>query len=812
MPSCSDGSRPALHGTPLPRCDSGHRAAEAPRKLTPSSHRTLIRRTSRSPTFVRMAPERMSRVRDVVRYDVPASLVVFLVALPLSLGIAIASDAPVMAGLIAAVVGGVVAGLIGGSPLQVSGPAAGLTVVVAELVATFGWKVTCAITVAAGLLQILFGLSRIARAALAIAPVVVHAMLAGIGITIALQQIHVLLGGDSASTAWQNITSLPGQLMNLHIADATVGIIVIVVMLSWPALPARFRKVPGPLVAIVLATLVAMVLRLEVDRVQLNGNFFEAISLPQLPTGNWSGIVLGILTVALIASVESLLSAVAVDKMGGSRTNFNRELIGQGSANMVSGALGGLPITGVIVRSSTNVAAGARSRWSAVLHGVWVLVFAVLLTALVEQIPMAALAGLLVVIGIQLVKLAHMRVALRTGDLWVYAITVAAVVFLNLLEGVAIGLALAVLLVLWRVIRPDIDVESDSTGTIPDNADATSDTPAWTVRIRGSLCFLSSPSLHSAFGKVPEKSAVTIELDTDYLDHAASEMIDDFVRAHEATGGTVVVVERGKARRAHAPVAPPRRHTGGIVGLTPWRSQRLRPADEEEVADVPAPLRSILAGVTDYHREHAEVLRGHLSDVVDYQEPDAFFLTCADSRILPNIITNSGPGDLFCVRNIGNLVPVDAPDPSVEASLDFAINEVGITSVVVCGHSSCGAMRAMLDDTERDERSTPIRRWLRHARPSLSAYRLDHPAGRAAAELGFGEVDRLAVVNVAKQVETLSRHPLVGRAAAEARLRIVGLYFDIRTARVYEVTATGIHPAGIGHHAARLLGSESVPV
>ena len=759
-----------------------------------------------------MVVDRMNRIRDVARYDVPASIVVFLVALPLSLGIAIASGAPVMAGLIAAVVGGVVAGLIGGSPLQVSGPAAGLTVVVAELVANYGWKVTCAITVGAGLLQIVFGLSRFASAALAIAPVVVHAMLAGIGITIALQQIHVLLGGNSSSTAWQNVTSLPGQLMNMHGPDVAIGAIVIVLMVGWTMLPAGVRKVPGPLVAIVVATALAAILGLNAERITLDGNFFDALSLPQLPSGNWAGVALGVLTVALIASVESLLSAVAVDKMSTTtRTDFNRELVGQGSANMVSGMIGGLPVTGVIVRSSTNVASGARTRWSAVLHGVWVLVFAVLLTALVEQIPKAALAGLLVVIGVQLVKLAHMKTALRTGDLWVYGVTILAVVFLNLLEGVAIGLALAVLLVLWRVIRPDIDIEPGTDGT--DGTNGTDDpVPGrWTLRVRGSLSFLSLPALHKALRKVPDRAPTRIELDTDYLDHAASEMIEDFVRAHEANGGSVDLVERGKAKLEHAPLAPPRRHTGGIVGLTPWRSQRLRRETADAAADVPATLRSVMAGVTEYHQEHAEVLRGHLSDVVDYQDPDAFFLTCADSRVMPNIITNSGPGDLFCVRNIGNLVPVEG-DSSVEASLDFAVNEVGVTSVVVCGHSSCGAMRAILADAGRDGPSTPVREWLRHARGSLSAFRLDHPAGRAAAELGFDEVERLAVVNVAKQVETLSRHRVVGRAAAEARLRVVGLYFDIRTARVYEVTQTGIYPAGVGHHAARMLGGDPAPV
>lgn len=146
---------------------------------------------------------------EVLRHDVPASLVVFLVALPLSLGIAYASEAPLMAGLIAAVIGGVVAGVIGGSPMQVTGPAAGLVVVVAGMIAQFGWAMTCVITACAGVLQVIFGISRIARAALAVAPVVVHAMLAGIGITIALQQIHVLLGGEPRSSAWENLVALP---------------------------------------------------------------------------------------------------------------------------------------------------------------------------------------------------------------------------------------------------------------------------------------------------------------------------------------------------------------------------------------------------------------------------------------------------------------------------------------------------------------------------------------------------------------------------------------------------------------------------
>ncbi|MFG1794858.1 solute carrier family 23 protein [Nocardia sp. NPDC049149] len=706
------------------------------------------------------------RLRSILRHDVPASIVVFLVALPLSLGIAVASGAPVAAGLIAAVIGGIVAGLMGGSVLQVSGPAAGLTVVVAESINQFGWKATCFIVVAAGVLQILFGLSRIARAALAVAPVVVHAMLAGIGITIALQQIHVLLGGSSHSSAWKNITQLPEQLMSLHGGDAFIGAVVIAIMLGWKYVPAKLRVIPGPLVAVFAGTMLAMVLPTGAERIVLNGSLFDAIGLPAVPSGGLSAVLLMILTIALIASVESLLSAVAVDKMHtGKRTNFDRELVGQGTANVLSGLLGGLPVTGVIVRSATNVQAGARSRASAVLHGVWILVFSVALAAVVQQIPKAALAGLLIVIGIQLVKLAHIRLARRTGDLLVYAVTILGVVFLNLLEGVLIGLALAFGLLLWRVVRVAINARQ-----IPGSQ-------RWMITIDGSCTFLALPKLSTEFAKVPSDADVTVEMTVDFLDHAAFEAIEDWVRQQESNGGSVDFVEIGSARMAHATAGPPSRSFGRAVWtdiLGPWR--------RDEHAD------PIQAGVAAYHRSHAHVVRPHLDELRDSQDPDSFFLTCADSRIVPNMITNSGPGDLFTVRNVGNLVPA-VGDPSVDAALAFALEELNVRSIVVCGHSSCGAMGALHSGAHA---GPDIDKWLAHARPSLDRVRRGHPVAVAAARAGFGEVDQLSMVNVAVQVENLQRHPAVRKAVAERGVTVSGLFFDIASARVIEVTEDGL--------------------
>ncbi|MCA2208399.1 SulP family inorganic anion transporter [Nocardia rosealba] len=709
-------------------------------------------------------PSRAPRLQNILRHDLPASIVVFLVALPLSLGIAVASGAPVAAGLVAAVIGGIVAGSLGGSVLQVSGPAAGLTVVVAESITQFGWRTTCFIVAAAGVLQILFGLSRIARAALAVAPVVVHAMLAGIGITIALQQIHVLLGGSSHSSAWRNLVELPGQLLSVHGGGALVGAVVIAVMLGWKYVPPALRAVPGPLVAVVVGTLISFLFT-DIDRIVLDGSIFDALQLPQLPSDNWAGVAMMVLTIALIASVESLLSAVAVDKMHtGPRTDFDRELVGQGSANVLSGLVGGLPITGVIVRSSANVAAGARSRASAIMHGVWVLVFSVALVGLVEQIPMAALAGLLIVIGIQLVKIAHIRSAKRTGDLLIYLVTVLGVVFLNLLEGVLLGLGLAFALLLWRVVRVQVSA-------VPVGA-------RWLVRIDGSCTFLALPKLSSELAKVPAGAEVTVEMTVDFLDHAAFEAIEDWQRQLESSGGRVDFVEIGSARMAGAGAAPPARGFGRQVWdefLGPWR-HRASGGD------------ALRAGVSAFHRSHAHVVRPHLDGLRDRQDPDSFFLTCADSRIVPNVITSSGPGDLFTVRNVGNLVPITG-DHSVEAALAFALDELAVRSVVVCGHSACGAMKAVYTGADAEG---GLSSWLAHAEASLERFRAGHPVVRAARAAGFDEIDQLSMVNVAVQIETLHRHPAVRRAVEERGLVVSGLFFDIAGARVLEVTADGV--------------------
>ncbi|WP_329050070.1 SulP family inorganic anion transporter [Amycolatopsis sp. NBC_01488] len=695
----------------------------------------------------------------VLRHDLPASLVVFLVAVPLSLGIALASGAPVAAGLVAAVVGGVVAGALGGSALQVSGPAAGLTVVMAETIQTFGWAVTCAITVAAGVLQILLGLSRIARAALAISPAIVHGMLAGIGVTIVLGQLHVILGGKAQSSALENIAELPGQIVAHHDSAAVIGLLTIALLLLWPKLPAAVRKVPGPLAAIATATLVSVLAGMTLPRVELPGDLLNVHLVPQLP-GSWGGFALAVVTIALIAGVESLLSAVAVDRLHtGPRANLDRELVGQGAANMVSGALGGLPVTGVIVRSSTNVAAGAKTRASAVLHGVWVLVFVVLLAGLIQNIPLAALAGLLVHVGAKLVNPEHLRTVLKHGDLPVYLVTLGGVVVVDLLTGVLAGIGLALVLMLRRTLWSGIHVESEGESR--------------RVVVEGVLTFLSVPRLSKVLGAVPAGVPVRLELVVDYLDHAAFESLTTWQQAHERAGGTVDVDEVGHPWFGEGKAGRPTRSRLAASRAVPrW----LAPWSEwQAVEGIPA--QQTRRGATEFHRRAAPLLRDTLSGLADGQRPRTLFITCGDSRIVPNLITTSGPGDLFTIRNIGNLVPPGQADPSMNASIEYAVGVLGVEEIVVCGHSGCGAMAALAEGPPPG----PLAVWLRHAEPSA------HRTGSATLDGSVPDAagDRLALHNVLQQLEHLREYPSVAAAESGGKLQLTAMYFAVGTAQVY---------------------------
>jgi len=472
-------------------------------------------------------PLRKEGLFSHLTHDLPASLVVFLVAMPLSLGIALASGAPLMAGLIAAIVGGIVVGLIGGAPLQVSGPAAGLTVIVLGYVQQYGWGVMCAITVGAGLLQIILGLLGVAPIALGMTPAVIHGMLAAIGILIALSQLHVVLGHEPAGKGLKTLFSLPEHVAHLDVAATVIGVLTIAVLVAWPYLPwNKLRAVPGALAAVAVATAVSLLFNMDVPRVQLGGDLLSSLRLPTLPAGEWGGVLGAVLALCFVASAESLLCAVATDKLHtGPRANLHRELVGQGVGNTISGLLGGLPITGVIVRSTANINAGSKTRLSAILHGVWVLLFVTILPGVIMKMPLAALAGLLVYTGVKLVNPKHIRDLAHHGELPVYLVTVLAIVGTNLLLGLAIGFGMALLRLLWKFTRLDVDVEGHG--------------KEWTVWLDGVLTFAGVPKLVSRLSTLPAGAHVTIELNIRDLDHAGLEALTSWRATYEKLGGTV---------------------------------------------------------------------------------------------------------------------------------------------------------------------------------------------------------------------------------------------------------------------------------
>ncbi|MEV6595689.1 bifunctional SulP family inorganic anion transporter/carbonic anhydrase [Actinoplanes sp. NPDC051346] len=715
------------------------------------------------PTLETIDVDAPSRWRVLVRHDLPASIVVFLIAIPLSLGIAAASGAPLLAGLVAAVVGGIVAGALSGARLQVSGPAAGLTVIVAGVVADFGWAGTTAIVAMAGLVQIVLGVSRLGRAALTLSPAVVHGMLAGIGVVIALSQVHVVLGGDAQSAAWDNLLDLPRQVAGNHGGAVLVGVLTIAILLLWP----RFVKLsllPGALVAVTVATAVAGLGGLAVERVDLPSDPLGGLTFPRWPDGYWADIAVAVVTIALVASVESLLSAVAVDRLhDGERADLNRELFAQGAANTVSGVLGGLPVTGVIVRSSTNVAAGARTRASAMLHGLWIAVFVLLFGALLERIPLSALAAVLVVVGLRLVSLAQIKTYIRHRELPTYLVTAFGVIFTDLLTGVALGMATAVLLMLVRLARCEITRTSPAPGR-------------WTVVITGTLAFVGAGRVARELSVLPPGESVELELHLDYFDHGAFEAIQDWREAYERGGGRVQIREVHDSWFQRATVG-----RLGVARTQSTRAPRLLGSWSQWVSLNEQRRDAMQAGIDEFERSVAPLVRSHLADLArDGQKPEQLFITCADSRVVPNLITTSGPGDLFCVRNVGNIVPpYGSGDASVGAAVEYAVDVLGVTAITVCGHSGCGAVRAMMAGAAGG--NSALGTWLAAAAATLE---------------GESETE-CVTANVKQQLENLRGYPSVRAATAAGRLTLTGLYFDLAEARMYRVEDGVRRPVGL---------------
>lgn len=474
--------------------------------------------------------------------DLLASVVVFLVALPLAMGISIASGLPPAAGLITCIIGGLVVAPLCGSPLQVSGPAAGLSVIVYEILQQHGAEKLGVVILLAGAMQMVMGYLKLGQWFRAVSPAVVNGMLSGIGVLILASQFHVMLDDGPRATGLQNLAGIPTALIDClsdaninsaHIAGC-VGVLTIVTIILWESMPfKKLQTVPSALVAVALATILTTVFKLPIKLVDLPEQLFQVVTLP----GHWSyftdtTLILEAAGLALIASAETLLSATAVDRMQTAvRTKYDKELFAQGVGNTCCGFLGVLPMTGVIVRSSVNIRAGAVGRMSAIFHGVWILILVLSFPFLLRTIPTAALAALLVYTGWKLMNFKVIKELKRVDkvEAGIYIVTLCTIVATDLLTGVLTGVVLSIAKLLYMFshleVRTAINSEEQTV-----------------LYLRGAATFLNLPRLADALEAVPPNTELHVHLEElDYVDHASLEMIMAWEQQHKATGGSLVI-------------------------------------------------------------------------------------------------------------------------------------------------------------------------------------------------------------------------------------------------------------------------------
>ncbi|WP_354637809.1 SulP family inorganic anion transporter [Kitasatospora camelliae] len=474
------------------------------------------------------------------RQDFAASLVVFLVALPLCVGVAVASGVPAELGLVTGIVGGLLTGLLPGSSLQVSGPAAGLTVLVLEAVQEHGLAALGVITLAAGALQLAMGALKLGRWFRAISLSVVQGMLAGIGLVLIAGQLYALADAKAPGNGPANLAGLPRLIADTAgdprtLTAAALGAGTVLVLVLWPRLPAKVRVLPGPLAAVGLATAATALLDLDVAKVKVAG-LLDVVHLPgssDVAVLTELGALGTVVAFALIASAESLFSAAAVDRLhDGPRTDYDKELIAQGAGNTVCGLLGALPMTAVIVRSAANVQAGARTKASRVLHGVWLLLFTALIPSALSVIPLAALAGVLVHAGAKLVPVRSLVPLWREhrGEAVVLGATAVAIVVTNLFEGVLLGLLLAILKTAWETSHLHVEPVDQPDGSIR-------------VRLAGNATFLRLPRLLETLERLPTDRQIHLDLsELRHLDHACRSALETWAERHNQTAGHQAVL------------------------------------------------------------------------------------------------------------------------------------------------------------------------------------------------------------------------------------------------------------------------------
>ncbi len=633
-------------------------------------------------------------IASILKKDIPSGLVVFLVALPLCLGVALASGAPLMSGVISGIIGGIVVGFISKSHTSVSGPAAGLTAIVLSSITQLGsFELFLSALVIAGFLQLAMGLGKVGFIANYVPTNVIKGLLAAIGIILILKQIPHAVGYDAdpegdysffQPNGENTMSELVNMLNYIHPGATLVGVLSVLVLVFWDKIPFKaFRFIPGSLFVVVLGVLLNLLFANAFPALVIEQSHlvtlpqFDSSSVLHLPgLGDFKNyeVFTVAFTIAVVASLETLLNIEAVDKLDPHKRESppNRELVAQGVGNVFAGFLGGLPVTSVIVRSSVNIGSGNETKLSTILHGVLMLVSIVALSPILNLIPLSSLAAILLVTGYKLAKVSIFKEMYSKGwnQFIPFIVTIVAIVFTDLLIGILIGLAVSIFYLLKSNFRNPFTIRKEtlSVGEVIK------------IDLSEEVSFLNKASIKETLWQIPHHSKVIIDASkSGFIDDDVLELIRDFKTtvAPERDIQLNVLGLKEKYKMSG--------HVHFITVLSREAQQALRPS---EIVDLLAAgnLRFTGGYVSEkfYDRQVNATSLG--------QNPIAVIVSCIDSRTSPEIVFDAGIGDLLIVRVAGNI-----NGKAVLGSIELAVKKIGVKLIVVMGHSNCGAIKAAID-------------------------------------------------------------------------------------------------------------------
>lgn len=503
-----------------------------------------------------------------IKNDIPASIVVFFVALPLCLGIALASGAPLFSGVIAGIIGGIVVGALSGSKIGVSGPAAGLAAIVLTAIGTLGgYQNFLVAVVLGGAIQIVFGLLKAGIIGYYFPSSVIKGMLTGIGIIIILKQIPHFFGYDAEPQGADSFISASGEntfssilniVYNITLGPTVIGIIALAILLFWDKILSKkgkiFLLIQGPLVAVVVGIIFYIVTQSN-EKLGIEGSHLVSVPIPEDAAsflGQFSFPNFGVIsnpeiwivafTIALVASLETLLCVEATDKIDPHKnvTPTNRELLAQGTGNMLSGLVGGLPITQVIVRSSANVQSGGRTKLSAIFHGFLLLISVILIPRLLNMIPLSVLAAILLIVGYKLAKPGLFMKMYHLGwKQWVpFFVTVLGIVFIDLLYGIGLGLMVGLVVILIKSYQNShfLHIEDQSNGK-----------HRIKMKLAEEVTFFNKGAILKELDSLPRDTYLEFDVTkTRYLDYDIIEILEDFAfKAKERNIDIKLISKRG---------------------------------------------------------------------------------------------------------------------------------------------------------------------------------------------------------------------------------------------------------------------------